>query len=76
MKPPKAADHVKNWLFRSPDQCFCDECIARSLGEDIGKVHDATRRLGGRWGSSRYTGRCDICKGVKPVTIVNGNVPV
>jgi hypothetical protein len=41
------ASQVRDWLNQSPGQCFCDECIAKNTGADIGKVYVTTAQLGG-----------------------------
>ena len=68
------AGHIEKWLRQSAGQCFCDECIAENIGMDLAAVCNSTRRLGRKFYSSKYRGRCACCHGVKLVTILNGGL--
>jgi hypothetical protein len=64
---------VERWLRQSAGQCFCDACIASSIGIDCGVVASSTKRLGAKAYSSKYHGKCDCCSSVKHVTMLNGD---
>ena len=70
---PTVAGRVEKWLRQSAGKCFCDACIAANVGIDSGPVSSFTKRMGAKSYSSKYRGRCDLCRGVKLVTMINGN---
>ena len=64
---------VELWLRQSVGKCFCDECISNGVGIDLSRACNFTKRLGAKSYSSKYRGKCDLCSGVKLVTILNRN---
>jgi len=67
------AGRVEEWLRQSAGKCFCDACIATSIGIDSAVVSGFTKRLGAKSYSSKYRGKCDLCNNFKLVTTLNGN---
>jgi hypothetical protein len=65
-----SAEKAHNYLARHPGELFCDQCLARHVGEPVRLLSRTVQNLGVLFRQSfrRRAGKCSVCGNEKDAT--------